>query len=298
MKKIKIVLILLLSLFTISIQAKEENNNTHLHVVDYDHPISFEQIKSRYSSYDSLDGDITDQLQFQSEYEEDYTNNNLYVKSYPLLVSITNSRNHTTEWKDEISVRDFSSPKLFAKENEIKIDISQEDVNDALINTLEVSDNYDTTFKNYFFEGLADTPGTYSVRCSITDSSGNVSNEILLIVHLFETINKQIISTPILLENKVLPSSELLALFLQNNTIDTAYKSVDIRSSYFDNPQKEGIYLVEFKFDYGETIQIYQCKLINTVHEQKKKDELIIYISLGCILFLSIIGVVWYRKRL
>lgn len=302
MKRIKYCFWLFFLFPLLMIQAHaEEEIYTHVHIVNYDNPLSFDEIKARYTSYDAVDGNLTDRLIFHSDYEQDYLENRLSIKSYSLFVSVTNSKNKTIEWEDEISVRDFTAPLLSTKEKEISIDLSKENPQETLVSYLIISDNYDTVFEHFIFEGLEDIEqgaGTYSIRCSTMDSSGNSSNEVILILHCFETIQRQIASAPILIENKALSSNELLALFLQNNTIDTAYQEVQIQTSYLDTPLKQGIYQAEFTFNYADgTQQIYQCKIINTLTIEKKKDDKIIYISLSCILLLACIGVFIYRKR-
>ncbi|MDE6047546.1 MAG: hypothetical protein K2F56_02845, partial [Anaeroplasmataceae bacterium] len=138
MKRIKYCFIFLLVLFPLfAIQAyAEEEDYTHIHIVDYDHPISFDEIKARYTSYDAVDGNLTDRLVFQSEYETDYEKNSLSVKSYLLYISVTNSRNKTIKWEDEISVRDFTAPVLSYTEREISIDFSKENILDVLSSVL------------------------------------------------------------------------------------------------------------------------------------------------------------------
>lgn len=303
MKKIKycLSLLLLFCCFTLQTKAMEDDSYTHVHIVDYDHPLSFEEIKSRYTSYDAIDGDLTNQIQFESTYEIEYINNMLSVKTYELYVSVTNSRNVTVKWTDEISVRDFTAPMICLSQEEITVDIATENVQDVLFHSFTVTDNWDTSFQQYQIKGLEATnqgPGTYTISCSVTDCSGNISNEVNITVHIVESFEKEISLTPIYIENKNLSDSELLILFLQNNTIDTNYKTVQVKSSYLLTPTKKGIYQAEFIFDYEDgSRKIYQCKIINTIFEEKKKDDKIIYISLGCILLLAGIGILIYRKR-
>ncbi|MDE6655402.1 MAG: hypothetical protein K2J85_00250, partial [Anaeroplasmataceae bacterium] len=276
MKKNKYFLFALLLFLIPSISTKameEEVSYTHVHVIDYDHPISFEEIKVRYTSYDLVDGNLTSKITFYSEYESDYENNTLSVKNYELMISVTNSRNKTITWLDEISVRDFTAPILEGLEKQITIDISTEDIVELLTSTFIITDNWDKEFSKYDFKGieaLEQGPGVYSICCSVIDSSGNISNEISLIIHLEESIQRQISLTPIQIENQALSTQEVITLFLQNNTVDTGYQSVQVQSSYFDTPSKEGIYQAEFTFHYADGYkQIYQCKLINTILKEK-----------------------------
>lgn len=303
MRKIKycLFLLLLFPILSAQVKAMDKESYAHVHIIDYDHPLSFEEIKSRYASYDAIDGNLTEQIQFNSSYEADYKNNTLAVKTYALDVSVTNSRKVTVKWTDEISVRDFTAPILSLEPKEITVDIATEDIEMVLIHSLNIKDNWDTVFSNYEIKGLEALelgPGTYYISCYVTDSSGNVSNEVYITVHIVESFKKQICLTPICIENEKLSETELLALFLQRNNIETGYTSAQVKSSYFSTPTKEGIYQAEFSFDYEDGVQkIYQCKIVNTILEEKKKDDKIIYISFGCILFLVGLGIFIYRKR-
>lgn len=292
--------LLLLILFPLKVSAESEKN-IHLHIVDYDNPISFEEIKSRYKSYDFLDGDITSIIQFQSSYEDAFKKNALEVKTYDLIVSVTNSRNYTTQWLDAIEVRDFTSPTLEATQNEITIDISTEQVEKAILQFVNIEDNWDNQFENMFWEGIENCekgPGSYIVTLWVQDTAGNLSNSISMTIHIIESIQERIASHSITIEKGDLNSSEILTEFLRLNQINLSYKKIEVTSSYFDSPHKNGIYPATIIFYGNEGKEaIYHCKIIVNLKDEKKKDDKIIYISSGIILFLLGIGIVIYRKR-
>ncbi|MDE7263743.1 MAG: hypothetical protein K2N64_03695 [Anaeroplasmataceae bacterium] len=290
----------LIFLFSIRTSAQSEQY-THLHVVNYDHPISFEEIKIRYKSYDSIDGDITKRIQFESSYEADLKNNVLEVKPYDLLVTVTNSRNFTLSWTDQIDVRDFTPPIIESTQNEISIDISTEQIEEKILQSISISDNWDKEFHTLFWEGIEDCstgPGIYLVTLRVQDASGNFSNIVSLIISIFESIQEQITPYSITITKNQLQSAEILTEFLKYKQVDTGYQHAEVSSSYFDSPQKNGVYPASISFSYpdGKKV-IYYCKIIVNLETEKKKDDIIIYISLGVILFLLVIGFIIYRKR-
>ncbi len=302
MRKCKLWIIgfCLLPFFTLPAYAKNEDDFTHLHIVDIDHPIPFEDIKACYRAYDAEDGFITEQLSFESSYETDYLANCLEVKTYELIVTVTNSRNHSTKQYDEISVRDFTSPTIASQEQEFSIDISKDSIEDILKQSLIYEDNYDEA-KHFIFEGLEEAKlgtGTYSIRTYAVDDSGNTSNVIILVLHIFETIKRRISTTPIYVKETPLTKDELITEFLKNEVVDTSYQAVQVKSNYLDTPNKIGTYQAEFSFLYADGIQyIYQCKIINEPKEEKKKENTLLYISLGTMTCIALIGIIIYRKR-
>lgn len=303
MRKCKLWLLglCILSFLTLQANAKDENDFTHLHIVDIDNPIPFEDIKTCYKAYDAKDGFITEQISFESLYETDYLSNCLKVKTYELVVTVTNSRNYTTKLYDEISVRDFTAPIITSLNQEITIDISKDTIEEILKQNLIYEDNYDEA-KHYIFEGIETAKlgvGTYSIPTYAIDNCGNISNTIIFVLHIIETIKRQISTTPIYINEPILTKEELLATFLKNEVIDTSYQTVQVKSTYLNTPHKSGIYQAEFSFLYADGLQyIYQCKIINEPKQEKKKENTLLYISLGVMTCMALIGIIIYRKRL
>lgn len=301
MKKISIIILIYFLLFCVSLKSNaNEETYTHYHIIDIDHPLSFKEIKKRYEAYDSIDGNITNNILFQSDYESDYANQELKVFDYPLHISITNSRKKQCIWNDIISVRDFTAPILVSKESELFVDISQENLQEKMIQNLIIEDNCDTEF-GYVWTGLEEIKqgaGTYMIGISAIDKSNNQSNVEYMKVHIQESIQKLLSKKTIFIENKNLNEEELINEFLKSNLIQFSYKDVTVTTHYLDTPQKNGTYQAEFKFTNDEGLCcIYQCKIVNQVFKKTKKDKTMIYLSSGIISILLLVGIIIYRKR-
>lgn len=298
MKRLSIILLPIIVLM-LSFTAKAEDKYVNTHIINYDNPLTFEQIKSRYSSFDLIDGNITDKLSFTSEYEMALKNNDLKIMDYEITIYVKNSKGYEAQQVDIISVRDFISPTIEAKNKELIIDVSINDLKTELINNINITDNYDTEFTNYDFIGIDDlsydqkTP----IACCVYDSSLNKSNEITFLITLIQTTEKQLIYAPIYTDTTQ-TDSELLAEFLKKNQIDLAYTSAIVKSTYLDTPEKNGIYQADFIFTYSDGItKIYECKLINELKEIEKENQTPTIILLAVFLSLSLIGIIIYKKR-
>ncbi len=298
MKKISLLLILLILTF-FSFNAKAENSYVNMHVIDYDNPLSFEELKSRYTSYDYIDGDLSDKLIISSDYENDYINNSLKIQDYKIYVSITNSNGYERKQIDIISVRDFKAPIIETKNNELVVDISNEDLEDAIINNLIITDNYDTSFSNINILGLENIilGEQIEIICNVYDNSNNKSNDIIIKLTALKTKDKELVLNEIHTES-ITSNKELLALFLKDNQIDLSYSSAEVKTTYLDTPEKNGIYQAKFifKYDNGYTKE-YECKIINIINEEKKEKNYTSIITLTIFLFLSLIGILIYKKR-
>lgn len=302
MKKISIILCLATLFVSSSFQGKASDQTyAHYHIIDIDHPISFEEIQNRYEAHDSIDGNITEQIVFQSDYEIDYMNQQLKVYDYPLHVSITNSRGKQRIWNDIISVRDFTAPQIFLNIDELSIDVSVENLQEKVIQNLTIVDNWDKEFFHFYWSGLEETKqgiGTYIIGIGVFDQSNNSSNMEYIKVHLFESIPKHLSSKAIYVNTTILNEEDLIQLFLKNNAINFPYKTITVTSNYLITPQKNGIYQGEFRFFNEEGILcIYQCKIINQLQKKQKKDKSIIYLSSGIMMLIFTLGIILYRKR-
>lgn len=301
MKKISLFILIFFLLFCVSLKSNaNEETYAHYHIIDIDHPLSFEEIKKRYEAYDSVDGNISSDILFQSNYESDYANQQIKVFDYPLHISITNSRGKQCIWNDMISVRDFTAPIISSKESELFVDISQENLQEKMIQNLTINDNYDKEF-NYSWMGLEEIKqgsGTYMIGISVIDQSNNLSNVEYMKVHIQESVQRILSKKAIYIENTSLDEKGLINEFLKNNSIQFSYKDITVTSHYLDTPQKNGTYQAEFKLTNEDGLcWIYQCKIVNQVHNKTKKDKTMIYLSSGIIGILLLVGIIIYRKR-
>lgn len=302
MKKISILLCTCVLFFFCALQsnAAYEETYAHYHIIDIDHPLSFEEIKKRYEAYDYVDGNITESIQFESEYEQDYLLQKIKVFDYSLQVTSLNSRGKQRIWKDVISVRDFTAPILNFNTSELSIDLSTENLQQKIIEALSIEDNWDKEGFLYSFYGIEETKagsGTYTLGISVEDQSKNRSTIKYINVSITESIQKFISKKPILVEKSNLNETALIQEFLKNTIISFPYKTIIVKSNYLEATQKQGIYQAQFEFyNEDELICIYQCKIINQFETKKKKDKTI-YLSLSIMGILFIIGMIIYRKR-
>ncbi len=301
MGKIRILLLFLFPL-CICIQANaDEDTHKHYHIIDIDHPLSFEEIKGRYSSYDWLDGNITQELHFNSEYEKDYQNHTLELKDYDLIVTITNTRGKQTQVKDIISLRDFTPPRVEIISDEVTLNQNNKGMEDILLNCFSITDNC-TLELHYEWLGLEEinVPGTYSISLIAYDSFDNASEKKTITVHVTSTLHTFIIKDEIEASNKILLSKdEILEEFLKKNLIQEGFLKSEINSNYFASFKTPGIYQATIKLSYPEEItHLYQFKIVNqAVENSNQENKLLLYISLGVISLLSILGMIIYKKR-
>lgn len=301
MKKCSLFILIFFCFICLSYSAYAKKEAAHFHIINYDSPLSFEQIKARYSCYDKKEGNLTEKLKFESEYIYDLKNQALKVKDYPLQVSISNSLGQTTSRIDYISVRDFTAPILKVKQKELKIDISTQEIIPTLLDCFEITDNYDTNF-NYDWIGLEDLEqgtGTYSIQLIVYDSSKNSTVSEAITVRVVESTFYHIITESIMIEQTAKSKEEILEEVLKYADIDSNYQEITISSTYFDTPLKQGTYQVSVTLSYADGIKhIYQCKIINKITKGNKNYNTIIIISSLCtILFVGLIGIFFYRKR-
>ncbi len=295
-----IVLLLLFFSFSIfPVQAAEES--TYFHIINFDHPLSFKEIKDRYSCYDKIDGDITHRIKYYSEYETDYIKGSLRVKDYPLEISISNSRGYTTTRIDIISVRDFAAPTLEVLKQEIDIDISTQDIEKELLTCFAIKDNYDVSLRLEWtgLEALEQPEEKeYSVSLIVYDSSENASSLKTILVHVKKSIFTHICKQSITIKGSQKSKTDIINEWKNIMQFPTDYESISIESNYFTSSNKKGIYQAEITLTYEDGIKhIYQFKIINEVSKENKSTPLIVYISLSCIGIIALLGILIYRKR-
>lgn len=303
MKKTKLVIHLcFLSLLFLCIQANadEEVQSAYVHIINYDKPLALEEIKAHYTAYDFVDGNISEQIILSSTYEEDFKNNTLKVQMYPLTVSITNSRGIQVIQQDAIDVRDFTSPIVTSKQSEISLDLASSTIEQDLLEYFIFSDNYDTAFEKITLEGIEnlEKQETCLIYCSIIDSSGNTSNTESIIVHPYQSVITRLLTSSIQITDQPLTAEEIIQQFISKNSLPAGYKNIHLTSHYLEHPDVNGIYQAKIELQDEDGIQyIYQFKIDVTIPTQEEKSQLPLYISLGCLAGLSLIGIFIYWKR-
>lgn len=174
------------------------NTNTSIsgnmtHFVDYDHPLSIEEIQSRYHATDNVDGEITNQLVFETNYNPSHID----IGSFYIILHVKDSAGHTTYTADKIIVKDFTPSSIQLLHKEYTIEVHTMFTSADAKNFFTATDNqtpqknihweYQDNYQNHF-----NTIGTYTITGTANDYENNRSSEILTI-HVVDT-TKPIIS--------------------------------------------------------------------------------------------------------
>lgn len=284
-KNIKLVFIILLfTLFTVNVNAATDG--CWVHLVDIANPLTLDEIKSRYTVYDQVDGDITNKLIFETSYDE----NNLKLGEYKITVSVTNSRKKTNSQTDLILVRDFVKPTLKTLTNQITIDIGQTSFLEGLSNYLILEDNLETLdynslkINNFDLDNVS--PGFYQISVYCVDSSTNKSNTIDLDVTIIDSTNK---TNYTLTTSKKLTIDEVINILKENNIIPKEYKTIQLESSFFNDDANYGKHKAYLKIETLENEIISYTFNINYLTKNTQLNPFPILTILGAILLIQII---------
>lgn len=178
--------------------SKPVNSNTTIsgsktHLISVESPLSLDEIKDRYSATDEVDGDITNRLEFQTDYNPEIPT----PRSYYILVSVTDSAGNTTYAADIILVKDITKPTTTLTETEITIEVGTvytiEDIKPKFI----FNDNYSNeqnlkTYINDYYHDSYDKVGEYTVVGRCMDEAGNNSEYATYTIKVVDTQNPDI----------------------------------------------------------------------------------------------------------
>ncbi len=298
MRKLSLILILLFLSLSFGVVSAKAKKYAYVHIVDYANPTPLKEIKEKYQAKDYLDGDITNQLTFLTDYDE----TTCLVKDYALIVSVTNSQNNTTVLEDIISVRDFIAPELSLIHPELTIDLSNPNYMEQIQDNLILKDNLDTEFHQIIYEGIENLeqgPGNYILKIYAIDSSTNKSKPQSLLLHAYQSITEELLTTTLEFTQTLPTEAEIIAYALQKNLISSDYETIHLESNYFSK-EKTGIYKLCINTSYkdGTFIKYYGLLKIQIEASQQNQEfpmvSLITCIILG-VLFL--LGCFLYWKR-
>lgn len=293
MRKIKLILLFIIILLLQSSSANPNYQNVH--IVNYENPLSLKTIKSRYLAFDSIDGDITKNIEFETAYNE----NNCHLGTYDLKVSITNSRYITKTHYDLILVKDFNGPIISTANSEIYIDLSNNNIKDDILNSLVIEDNIDKEFSEIVISNIEQlyTPGQYIVEVYVVDSQTNKSNTISLTINVFESVINNILNYEMTLETPNVSQDEIINKFLKDNEISTNYQSISINSNYFANDITSGIYISTITIIYeNDLCHKYEFKINYKPAVTSDQPNYTIYIVIFTSSFILILLIIFYRK--
>lgn len=158
------------------------------HIVDVLQPLSLETIKARYTATDKVDGDITDRLVFETNYDPATTT----VGSYYLLITVADHAGNTTSTADFIIVKDFEGPVVHLSQDVKVVEVGTVFTSEDAQKLFTYSDNYTKPekIKVHFddnYNSAYNTLGQYRIWSNAIDEDGNVSQSKTLTIHVVDT---------------------------------------------------------------------------------------------------------------
>ena len=200
------------------------------HIVNVDHRTSLEIIKSRYTATDNVDGDITKDLWFDTNYNE----NSSPIGTYFIMASVYDNEYNYSCAVDLIIVKDFVRPNIFLSSGEIVKDVHTPFTSAEAKSHFSFSDN-NTSLENLkiFFEDHYndhyDVVGNYSISAYAIDQDGNKSETITLRINIVDkippTITLKVAGGNRIIADHVLSNEEILALLQVSDNYDTIASS-------------------------------------------------------------------------
>lgn len=159
------------------------------HIINIDNPLSIDEIKSRYTATDEVDGDITSSIIFTSN----YTTENIKPINYYIFLSVSDKAGNTTFAADLIMVKDLTDPVTTIDNNEISIEVGTIFTSSDAMNLFTHSDNFspsenlDVFFRRDDYKSNYSTVGDYYVEVFCYDEGGNSSVPVGLTIHIVDT---------------------------------------------------------------------------------------------------------------
>lgn len=288
----------------------------------YPNIFSTEDVLNLLSASDNYDGDISGQIVLVNDNYSDYAN---VVGSYDMVFSVTDSSGNTQIYTQTINVVDEEGP-IIGGVTSIVLGY------DSLITPVEVAanltyhDNYDTDenleliLESDNYTSHAELLGTYNMIFSVTDSSGNTTNqtiEIQVVDELSPVVyfDLSIVQT---YTDTVMNLPDFTQLLLNTNELNqNETYNVTVRyDSYSKNATAPGIYhmSLDYESETGKTTsKDFEIKVVERpvdyVHQQTQSEpdessffnrylEYFIGGLLGVTLLVSnVIWVVLFKKK-
>ena len=164
-------------------------NGNATYYFNVDSAKSFDYIKSTITAFDETDGDITDKIQFANT--DNYSLDNLELKTYNFTASVSDEVGHTTTQEFQIVIKDITAPSISAMAKEVSYASCL--TSDEIKGLFTYSDNYnitdDLTFKivNNNYTGSYNEIGEHLITARVTDKSGNY-NEATATINVVDKI--------------------------------------------------------------------------------------------------------------
>ncbi|QWB99893.1 DUF5011 domain-containing protein [Mycoplasmatota bacterium] len=152
-------------------------------IISYvDRPISVEEIQSSLVAYDSIDGDVSDNI---SLVNDGYSDMSHTIGRYQLLFRVEDSSGNKSEVEISVEVVDVLDP-VFSDVSQIEVLYPKVLSIEEILSKLSASDNYDGDISNSIivesddYSANKSIVGAYEMHFSVSDSSGNKTNHQLV----------------------------------------------------------------------------------------------------------------------
>ena len=217
-------------------------------ITSYDSALLIEDIiASHIVAYDTIDGDVTDQIVLESDA---YTGNETTVGDYLVQLAVSDSSGNTTTFDLFILVKDEIAP-IISGPNDIYISIEAKNQIDAMLDAfIDYDDEYDdnpilTVTYDEYTPNLF-TIGSFPVSIEVKDSSNNVATKDFTIhvedydppvLESATTINVDV-SNPMTID-------EIMSTVVATDNYDETVDVVLQRDYYTGNESVTGNYFVD-----------------------------------------------------
>ncbi len=223
-------------------------------LTDYDDPITVEEIQSKLTAIDNVDGDISDKISIK---EDNYSSvDPLILGDYTVTFEVSDEAENTSELTITIRVEDIVAPTISGPET-IQATTNTHIDTTTIMSLFTVSDNYDSDediedgFELYSDSYTLNSGkiGTYDVVYKCVDSSGNTTFKNVAVSVIDDT-------KPLIYGNNsyvkscssTLKLSNIMNSLTANDNCDgDLSKNITVKSdNYSKNSDKAGEYKIVF----------------------------------------------------
>lgn len=212
------------------------------HIVNVDHPISIEEIKSRYQAIDNVDEDITNKMTFDTNYYKNYFD----IGTYYVYVTITDSNHNTATAMDTIQVIDFVPPQLNLSKEIHEIEVHTPFTTQEAKAFFSATDNHSSgwnlgIYYTDLYQNQYDTVGTYTISAYACDYGQNRSETKELEIRVVDTTKPEIslvAGGDTIISNRILTENEIKALLqVTDNYYSISNQEIEIKSNNCNGEQ-------------------------------------------------------------
>ena len=233
-------------------------SGTNNFVVNINDRLSKEEILSHITATDETDGNVP--VYFK---ECDYDPQSSGLGEYNAVIGAKDKAGNEATYNIVIHVVDIDKPSYASGQTSYTTNYKTEILLETIKNALKFNDNVDNTFTlnitNDNYSANKNIVGTYYVKVTATDKSGNVSDEVTVTINVVDDVNPSISGETTIQanSNKKLSESEILANFTATDeycgTADLSIVNYDVYSNKYN---VVGDYKITIKAidDYGNSV--------------------------------------------